>query len=78
MDDPYNGLGRKPLTRFRIIGFLILAVLILAFYAYTTPDSIAHAYVTGQCFQSPLPNSCRFASQRVIVPPDLLNGTAPR
>ena len=78
MDDPYDGLGRKSLSRFRIIGFLILAVLILGFYAYTTPDSIAHAYVTGQCFKTPLPNACRLASQRVIVPPDLVNGTAPR
>ena len=43
MDDPYDGLGRKSMSRFRIIGFLILAVLILGFYAYTTPDSIAHA-----------------------------------
>ncbi|HEX4117249.1 MAG TPA: hypothetical protein VHX99_00485 [Rhizomicrobium sp.] len=78
MDDPYDGLGRNSLSRFRIVGFLILAVLILAFYAYTTPDSVAHAYFTGQCFKTPLPNACRFASHRVIVPPDLLNGTAPR
>ena len=66
------------MSRFRIIGFLILAVLILGFYAYTTPNSIAHAYVTGQCFRTPLPNSCRLASQRVVVPPDLSNGAAPR
>jgi len=66
------------MSRFRIIGFLILAVLILGFYAYTTPNSIAHAYVTGQCFKTPLPNSCRLASQRVVVPPDLSNGAAPR
>jgi len=78
MDDPYDGLGRKSLSRFRVIGFVILAVLILGFYAYTTPNSIAHAYVTGQCFKTPLPNYCRLASQRVIVPPDLVNGTAPR
>ena len=78
MDDPYDGLGRKSISRFRIIGFLILAVLILGFYAYTTPNSIAHAYVTGQCFKTPLPNSCRLASQRVVVPPDLSNGAAPR
>jgi hypothetical protein len=78
MDDPYDGLGRKSLSRFRIIGLVIFAVLILGFYAYTTPDSIAHAYVTGQCFKTPLPNSCRLASQRVIVPPDLVNSAAPR
>jgi hypothetical protein len=75
MDDPYVGPSGKPLSRFRIIGFLILAVVMLGFYAYTTPDSIAHAYVTGQCFKSPLPNACRFASHRVIVPPDLVNTT---
>jgi hypothetical protein len=78
MDDPYDGPGGKPLSRFRIIGFVILAMIILGFYAYTTPDSIAHAYVTGQCFKSPLPNPCRFASERVVVPPDLVTGTAPR
>lgn len=77
MDDPYDGLGGKSLSRFRIIGFLILAVLILGFYAYTTPNSIAHAYVTGQCFKTPLPNPCRLPSERVIVPPDLV-GTTPR
>jgi hypothetical protein len=49
----------------------------LGFYAYTTPDSIAHAYVTGQCFKTPLPNPCRLPSERVIVPPDLATGTAP-
>ena len=25
MDDPYDGLGRKPMSRFRIIGLLIFA-----------------------------------------------------
>jgi hypothetical protein len=78
MDDPYDGLGPKPMSRFRIIGLVIFVVLILGFYAYTTPDSIAHAYVTGQCFKTPLPNPCRLRSQRVIVPPDLVNGAAPR
>ena len=78
MDDPYVGPSGKPLSRFRIIGAVIFAILILGFYAYTTPDSIAHAYVTGQCFKTPLPNPCRLPSQRVIVPPDLVNGTAPR
>ncbi len=77
MDDPYDGQAGKSLSRFRIIGFLILAVVMLGFYAYTTPDSIAHAYVTGQCFKSPLPNPCRLPSERVIVPPDLATGTAP-
>ncbi|HKD47427.1 MAG TPA: hypothetical protein VKB67_07055 [Rhizomicrobium sp.] len=77
MDDPYQGLGQKPLSRFRVIGVVLFVLLILGFYAYTTPGSIAHAYITGQCFKSPLPNACRFPAQRVIVPPDLLNGTAP-
>lgn len=76
MDDPYDGPG-KPWSRFRIIGLVVFVLLIVGFYAYTTPHSIAHAYITGQCFKTPLPNPCRFASQRVIVPPDLLNGTAP-
>ena len=66
-----------PLSLFRAIGLVIFAVLILGFYGYTTPHSIAHAYVTGQCFKSPLPNPCRLPSQRVIVPPDLSNGAAP-
>lgn len=78
MNDPYEGPGGKPLSRFRIIGFVIFALLMLGFYAYTTPDGIAHAYITGQCFKSPLPNACRFSARRVVVPPDLLNGTAPR
>jgi hypothetical protein len=78
MDDPYEGMGGKPLSRFRIVGFVIFAVVMAGFYAYTTPDSIAHAYLTGQCFKSPLPNPCRFRAERVVVPPDLLNGTAPR
>lgn len=77
MDDPHKGMGR-PLSRFRVIGLVIFALLILAFYAYTTPGSIAHAYITGRCFTRPLPNACRFQSQRVVVPPDLLNGTVPR
>ena len=74
---PDDGPGGKSLSRFRIIGFLILVVVMLGFYAYTTPDSIAHAYVTGQCFKTPLPNPCRLPSERVIVPPDLATGTAP-
>lgn len=78
MDDPYDGLGQRPFSRFRIIGLVIFAVLIGCFYAYTTPGTMAHAYITGQCFKSPLPNPCRFPSSRVIVPPDLPNGTAPR
>ena len=78
MDDPYQGLGGKPLSRFRIIGFVIFALIMFGFYAYTTPDSVAHAYVTGQCFRSPLPERCRLRAQRVTVPPDLLHGTAPR
>ena len=78
MDDPFDGLGPKPFSRFRLIGVAIFALLILGFYAYTTPDSIAHAYITGRCFKSPLPYVCRFRSQREFVPPDLLNGTAPR
>jgi hypothetical protein len=78
MNDPHEGLGEKPWSRFRIIGLAIFLLVILGFYAYTTPDSIAHAYITGQCFKSPLPNACRFRSERVIVPPDLLNGNAPR
>jgi len=78
MDDPYEGLGPRPVSRFRAIGLVIFAILILGFYAYTTPDSIAHAYLTGKCFKTPLPNACRLASQRVVVPPDLSNSTAPR
>jgi hypothetical protein len=78
MDDPYDGLGQKPMSRFRIVGLLVCVAVIGCFYAYTTPGSIAHAYITGQCFKNPLPNACRFASHRVVVPPDLLNGTAPR
>jgi hypothetical protein len=73
MEDPYEGLGRSPLSRFRIIGLVIFALLMLGFYAYTTPDSIAHAYLTGQCFKRPLPNPCRLPSQRVVIPPALLN-----
>lgn len=76
MDDPYDGPGR-PWSRFRIIGLVFFVLLIVGFYAYTTPGSIAHAYITGECFKSPLPNSCRFASQRVIVPADLMTRTAP-
>ena len=78
MNDPHQGLGGRPLSRFRIIGLVIFALVMMGFYAYTTPDSAAHAYITGQCFKSPLPTRCRFGAQRVIVPPDLLNGTAPR
>jgi hypothetical protein len=78
MDDPFDGLGPKPFSRFRIVGLVIFALLILGFYAYTTPDSMGHAYITGRCFKAPLPNACRFPSQRAFVPPDLLNGTAPR
>jgi len=77
MDDPYRGLGQSPLSRFRMIGIVVFLLLILGFYAYTTPDSIAHAYLTGQCFKSPLPNPCRLPSRRVIVPPALLNDTQP-
>jgi hypothetical protein len=77
MDDPYQGLGPKPVSRFRVIGLVIFAILMAAFYAYTTPNTIAHAYITGKCFKSPLPDPCRLASQRVVVPPDLLNGHAP-
>ena len=71
-------MGSKPLSRFRIIGFGVLALVIIGFYVYTTPDSIAHAYLTGKCFTQPLPDKCRLPSQRVVVPPDLLNGTAPK
>ncbi len=78
MDDPYDGLGPKPLSRFRVIGLAILVLLMLGLYAYTTPDGMAHAYLTGRCFKQPLPSRCRFPSQRVVGPPDLLNGTAPR
>lgn len=78
MNDPYEGLGDRPFSRFRIIGLVIFAALIAGFYAYTTPHTMAHAYITGQCFKRPLPNPCRFPSQRVVVPPDLLNGAAPR
>lgn len=77
MDDPYEGLGERPFSRFRLIGLGILALLMLGLYAYTTPRSIAHAYLTGQCFKRPLPDPCRLASQRVNVPPELLNGPAP-
>lgn len=76
MNDPHDGPG-KPWSRFRIIGLAVFVLLILGFYAYTTPGTIAHAYITGRCFKTPLPNRCRFASQRVIVPPDLLSGNAP-
>ena len=78
MDDPYQGLGPNPVSRFRIVGVVVFAILILGFYAYTTPDSIAHAYLMGECFKTPLPNACRLPSQRVIIPPDLSNGAAPR
>lgn len=78
MNDPFKGLGSKPVSRFRVIGLIVFALLMLGFYIYTTPDNIAHAYLTGKCFKEPLPNECRFASERVVVPPDLLNGTAPR
>jgi hypothetical protein len=70
MDDPFDGLGPKPLSRFRIIGLVFFVLLILGFYAYTTPDSIGHAYITGRCFRTPLPGACRFRSQREFVPPD--------
>jgi len=78
MDDPFDGLGPKPISRFRVIGTVIFVLLILGFYAYTTPDSIGHAYITGKCFRTPLPNACRLRSQREFGPPDLVNGTAPR
>lgn len=77
MNDPYEGLGQRPLSRFRAVGLLVFAVLMLGFYAYTTPHSIAHAYLTGQCFKRPLPNPCRLPSQRVVIPPALLNATLP-
>jgi hypothetical protein len=78
MDDPFQGLGPKPLSRFRIIGFVVLAFVIAGFYLYTTPDSIARAYITGKCFKRPLPDQCILPSQRVVVPPYLLNGPAPK
>ncbi|MGH6828300.1 MAG: hypothetical protein ACREFW_05270 [Rhizomicrobium sp.] len=71
MDDPHQGPG--PVSRFRVIGLVIFALLILGFYAYTTPNSIAHAYLTGECFKQPLPDACRPRSERVVVPPDLLS-----
>lgn len=73
MDDPFQGLGPKPLSRFRIIGLVVLGLVILGFYVYTTPHGMAHAYITGQCFRRPLPDQCLFPSQRVVVPPDLLS-----
>ena len=78
MDDPFDGLGPKPFSRFRIVGLVLFVLLILGFYAYTTPDSIGHAYITGRCFRSPQPNVCRLGSEREFVPPDLVNGIAPR
>ena len=76
MNDPYEGLGGKPLSRFRVIGFVIFALVMLGFYAYTTPDSVAHAYITGKCFKHPLPDLCHFRAERVVVPPALLTNTA--
>jgi len=77
MDDPFDGLGPKPLSRFRVIGLVIFALLILGFYAYTTPESIGHAYITGRCFKTPLPDACRLRSQREIIPLELPKGSAP-
>ena len=77
MDDPFDGLGPRPLSRFRIVGLVIFILLILGFYAYTTPGSIGHAYITGRCFKTPLPKACRLGSHREFVP-DLPGGSALR
>lgn len=53
------------IPKWQMAGLFILVALLAGFAAYTSPGSYAHAFLTGQCSQDPMPAVCdRFTNTR--------------
>ena len=49
-------------SRGRMLGLLGLGILVVWYAAYTSPGSLSHAWLSGQCFKQNAPSLCYPAS----------------